>query len=153
MQYFEEAIKYNDHCFQLYNLAHLYFYEKPIENSNQESIKLLIKSLKYDHYSSKILLCIVSITEFGNDINRIIKELSKFENFSAKLAILICDIIRYYKLNQPSILKEKYDQYRHINYIFDFDFFADILSMVYDFLKIETEITETNRAESIDSNF
>ena len=27
----------------MYNLAHLYFYENPIENSNIESIKLLIK--------------------------------------------------------------------------------------------------------------
>ena len=141
----------------MYNLAHLYFYEKPIENSNEESIKLLINSSNKDHYPSKFLLCIVSIFEFGNDIYNIIQELNKIEYISNELANSIRDIINYNQLYEISILKEKYDQYRDIDYIFDFDFFFSEFSKGIDFLKngirIKDENPKENHAKSIDSDF
>ena len=138
----------------MYNLAHLYFYENPIENGNQESIKLLIASSNKDHYPSKFLLCIVSIHEFGNNINTIIQELNKIEPISCQLINSIYNIIYSNGLDQESILKEKYDQYRNIDYVFDFDFFySEHLSMI-DYLANGILIKEEkNISENINSEF
>ena len=153
IEYFKEAIRYGDYPIPMYNLAHLYFYENPIENSNKESIKLLITSSNKNHYPSKFLLCIVSIYEFGNNINTIIQELNKIEPISCQLINSICNIIYSNGLDQESILKEKYDQYRNIDYVFDFDFFySEHLSMI-DFLangiliKEEKDISEKINSE------
>lgn len=42
--YFEEAIHQSNDIVSMYNLSHLYIYDRPIKNSIDESIKLLIKS-------------------------------------------------------------------------------------------------------------
>ena len=141
----------------MYNLAHLYFYENPIENSKSESIKLLIKSSNKNHYPSKFLLCIVSIYEYGNDINSIIRELNKIETISNELTDSIYDIIEYNRLYETSKLKEKYEEYRNIDYIFDFDFFFSEFSKSLDFLEngiqIKDQQPKENHRENINSDF
>ena len=137
----------------MYNLAHLYFYENPIENSIQESIKLLITSSNKNHYESIFLLCIISIKEFGNSFEKIIQNLMKFESFSTKLASSMYRIIEYNKLYQPSVFNSKYAQYRYIDFIFDFEFFfSDFSKHVY-FLKNGNIIKEENHQENINSDF
>ena len=154
IEYFKEAIKLSNHPIPLYNLAHLYFYEKPIENSNLESIKLLMTSSKFYHYPSMFLLCIISIYEFGNDITDIIKELNKIEPISYQLINSIINIFYSNRLDQESILKEKYEQYRNIDYIFDYDFYYSDLSKRYDFLENGIVIKEEEEiAENINSEF
>ena len=141
----------------MYNLAHLYFYEQPIKNSNEESIKLLINSSNEDHYPSKFLLCIVSIYEFGNDIHNIIREINKIESISKELTNSICDIIKYNQLEEKLVLKEKYEQYRNIDFIFDFDFFFSEYSKGIDYLEngiqIKDENPTKNLGEKINSDF
>ena len=122
--------------------SHLYFYEKPIKNSNIESIKLLVKSSNEHHDPSIFLLSIVSIYEFGKDINNIIRELNKIGTISLKLKRKIYDIIKSNQLFETSILKEKYNQYRDIDFIFDFDFFFSDFSQGINFLENGIKIKE-----------
>ena len=99
----------------MYNLAHLYFYEEPYKDSFKESIKLLIKSSN----ETKLLLCLISIINFGFEYENIIKELKKYDTISNELAKCIYNILVLEKLEDITVFENRFNQLRDIDYIYD----------------------------------
>lgn len=107
--YLNEAV---DDPVAMFNLASIYFYYKPIENSIDESIKLLIQSTnKKVHYSNTILSLIFEM-KFGCNFDKILQEIKKYSKVDPdKLAKEIYFIIKDQKLDEKSNFKKKYDLY------------------------------------------
>ena len=125
----------------MYNLAHLYFYE---ESNIEESIKLLIKSANRYFYPSQVLLCIISIIQFGIDPNIIIKELNNYETISSELSKSIINILKIEKLECIEIFESCFNEQSKINFIYNYNL------CVLDFKKYSL-IAQNKENETINS--
>ena len=99
----------------MYNLAHLYLYEKQFNNCIDESIKLLME-LYGNFFESKplILLSLAFIDKIGFDILKIEKEIKniigeKNKNIPSK----ICQFIKEIEYNKL------YESYRNVDFLYN----------------------------------
>ena len=91
----------------MYNLAHLYLYEDPVENSIDKSIKLLSNSYMKGFLPSQILLCLALIKKYGNDSAKLLDD----EN---NIPSDIIQKIKIYRLD----FDRKYESYRKIDFLY-----------------------------------
>mgnify|MGYP001075388019 CR=1 FL=1 len=81
----------------MYNLAHIYFYDKDIANDFQKAINLLItSSIKKFNYS-KIMLCLVLIKKLRTNLimkDKIMKEINNDD-----LSLEIFQLIKQFQLD------------------------------------------------------
>lgn len=117
--YFQEAINQNNDIIAMYNLANLYFYEEPFKDSFKESIKLLIKSSNKKFYHSTLLLCIISIINFGFEYENIIKELNEYEMISHELKKSIYNILVLEKLDDITVFENRFNQLRDNDFVYN----------------------------------
>ncbi|KAK8854151.1 hypothetical protein M9Y10_016708 [Tritrichomonas musculus] len=119
--YFEEAIRQKNDFLSMYNLAHLYMYDKTIEEDINKSIELLIKSS--DHFQlSKNLLCILLVKQFGFNIDtikgKIEERTGEQKSFSNQIIELICDLCLFDKLT----FEIMYESYRKKDFLYSSTF-------------------------------
>lgn len=135
--YLKEAINDPD---SMFNLASIYFYYKPIENSIDESIKLLIQSKYKKVYYSKKLLSLIIKMKLGDDLDKISIEIKKYSKAdSEKLAKEIYLSIKEQKLDDIINLKEKYDLYKDLFLVYDR--FKEVISS-FQHIKIDFVTTD-----------
>lgn len=92
-----------------------------IENSVDESIKLLIKSADLNFFPSHYLLCLISIVEFGSDLKDILNGLSEYQFFSRELFNSISKIFKYEGLENIEKFEKFYSTIHDIDYIYNFN--------------------------------
>ena len=107
IEYFREAIHQKGDYISMYNLAHLYLYEDPVENSIDKSIKLLSNSYMKGFLPSQILLCLALIKKYGNDSAKLLDD----EN---NIPSDIIQKIKIYRLD----FDRKYESYRKIDFLY-----------------------------------
>ena len=111
------AHRLNDEV-SMYNLAHLYLYEEPIKESINQSIDLLIRSLKEGFFSSFYLLGIALIKKYGNDIESITQKLDEQTNDFDRYKILILETIGIY-ISCQSLYESRYQEYKNIDFLYN----------------------------------
>lgn len=100
----------------MFNLAHIYFFEKE-ENSNlNESIELLIKSSTQKIIYSIELLCLETIKKYKSTKISDIK--NDFKQIDAKLFNSISKYIDLYNLNEPYFYNAMYNKLKSINLVY-----------------------------------
>ena len=118
--YFNEAIVQKNDPVSMYNLAHMYLYEKSFDCFIDKSIRLLLNSIILCFYPSLDLLCIALVKKHGNNIIDITDELV---NYSDTYGEIICHIITYiqhYKFTDPLVFKQKYERFEKIDFLYNF---------------------------------
>ena len=115
IEYFKEAIKQKNDIVSMYNLAHLYLYEDPIEGFIDKSIELLIKSLKRGFSQSIYILCLALIKKVEDNLLNI-QNILDDHNISNELSLKIVEIINKWILNDS--FNEEYLYYQSIDFIY-----------------------------------
>ena len=120
IEYFDEAIsRFNDEL-SIYNLAHLYLYEDETKEKIDKSIELLTKLLKTSFFPARNLFCIALIIKNGCNFEKNYQNLLEI-----KISIYLMKIILEMILKQNFIIKsffeEKYQQYKKIDFLYDFN--------------------------------
>ena len=105
IEYFEEAIQQGDDCLSMYNLAHIYIYNKSFEKDFDKSLELLIISSRKFHHSL-VLLCFVLIKKFGTDMDAIQNQIEKISNKTDNLSSKVFENIRNMQLYNKKIFED-----------------------------------------------
>lgn len=125
IEYFNEAIEKTGNILSIYNLIHTYLFEIPNYENYIKSLNLIFtnkaKTIQIQDFQD--LICLILISLFGFDFNKIIKGFRPFicKYFSSDLIspIFLCDKI----LRQNLIDKKKFDalyqKYKSKVYIYD----------------------------------
>lgn len=116
IEFFKEAIHQKNDYLSMYNLAHIYIYES-IKQDEDESIKLLIKSsTQFEH--SLILLSIVLVKRYGEDVSSIQQTIEKYDKGS-KITSHINEIIFHLDLFNKYNHNYYFEMYKKIDFLYD----------------------------------
>lgn len=97
----------------MYNLAHLYIFDKHTDNTINKSIKLLIESLNKGFEQSIDLLLLILIKRYGTNIDKMKKEHPECNTNK------IITLINTSLLNSEEFLKQHYQIYINIDYLYN----------------------------------
>ncbi|KAK8880692.1 hypothetical protein M9Y10_003377 [Tritrichomonas musculus] len=112
--YFEEAIRKKNDYLSMYNLAHIYMYDKTIKQDLNKSIELLIRSMN-DFRHSLILLCLALLKKYDLSIERIKQELKQRTDINRSSMEILFKIIYKYM----SYFDVYYESYRYKDYLYN----------------------------------
>ncbi|KAK8890635.1 hypothetical protein M9Y10_035416 [Tritrichomonas musculus] len=115
-EYLKEAISQKNDPVAMFNLAHIYFFEKEENYNLNESIELLIKSSTQKIIYSIELLCLETIKKYKSTTISDIK--NDFKKIDAKLFNSISKYIDLYNLNEPNFYNVMYNKLKSINLVY-----------------------------------
>ncbi|KAK8872009.1 hypothetical protein M9Y10_007763 [Tritrichomonas musculus] len=117
IEYFKEAIRHKNDYLSKYNLAHLYFYDESYKQDINGTIKLLVESSR-SFQNSMVLLCLLLIKQFGNDLTTIEQKIK--EHTENKNAIKIINAIIYLNdlMNKKSF-DLLYESYKKMDFLYN----------------------------------
>ena len=99
----------------MYNLAHIYIYDKTIKQDINKAIKLLLVSSE-KFYHSGFLLSFVLIKQFGFDIKYIEHKLMEITGNSLNLKLKV--FIKAFIFSGKSNWEFIYENYQYIDFLF-----------------------------------
>lgn len=152
IEYFEEAIRQKKDKVSMYNLAHLYLYEEPNKENIEQSIDLLIRSIKIGFLPSKNLLCLALIKKCGLNIEYIKETINKYGEESNNISSYIYEMIQYYQLNGETAYENDYNHYKTIDFLYN-DCYSIIKSKSIFNQKIKENQINNSNIKNITSEF
>lgn len=123
IEFLNNSIEQNNDGVSLYNLAHIYLFEKEIERNIDKSIDLLIKSSILNFAPSKILLSIVLTKKMESlSLEKINEILSRYHGCKLDdLSNDVFEIVEENDLMNQSNYEKNLNSYQKIDFIYSFN--------------------------------
>ena len=116
--YFEEAIRQKNDYLSMYNLAHIYIYDKLIKGDINKAIELLVRSSK-EFFHSTVLLSIALIKRFNFSIETIKQQISQRKDISRDLSNKIFQNIQTFALYDKFSYEILFKLYRNKDFVYN----------------------------------
>lgn len=151
IEYFKEAIQYGDDYLAMYNLAHIYIYNKSFEHEFDKSVELLIRSSKKFHHSL-ILLCLVLIKKFGINRDAIKGQIDKLSYKTSNIYSQVFETIKKMQLDKKAIFESLYESYQTKDFLYNIQRKAYLSSDLQN-IKFCEDMPKNKKVKNISSLF